>query len=88
MKTVEFSRKEFGIGGIGSRPTISSPMAAPPRLPNCQTAWRGRHSVERLVGLSRFAAGDFGNIDKLLLLEHKSTHAFMDSCEYFRARLT
>jgi hypothetical protein len=27
-------------------------MAAPPWLPNCQTALRGRHSVQRLVGRS------------------------------------
>ena len=27
--------------------TVSSPMAAPPWLPNCQPASRGRHSVER-----------------------------------------
>jgi hypothetical protein len=30
--------------------TISSPMAAPPSRPNCQAAWRGRHSVQRRVG--------------------------------------
>jgi len=28
---------------------FSSPMAAPQQLPNYRAAWRGRHSVERLV---------------------------------------
>ena len=35
-----------GLGNLTER--ISSPMAAPPRLENCQPASQGRHSVERI----------------------------------------
>lgn len=33
----------------GSPQRLNSPMAAPPRLPNCQSTPLGRHSVQRLV---------------------------------------
>ena len=37
---------------------VSSPMAAPRWLLNCRAAWRGRHSVQRLVLHPRRAANN------------------------------
>lgn len=44
-------------------------MAAPPRLPNFQAAWRGRHSVQRMVRPGLGLASSSGGHQELARLE-------------------